>query len=167
MKQNIVFQDNTSSIILEKNGKSSSSKQTKNIIVWYFWSKTKLLKKVEVQCSPMEIKQQQSIKFCEIQALLINCWVIYDVISQDAKAAHELTIMRKWPLSLGIVSSQECDERKDKHGLAVTDGWNMLVTPNKYFCWEREWTDYRLPMWKINGRKSCHTHCYCWFALVR
>jgi hypothetical protein len=37
VKNNILFQDNKSSIILEKNGKASSSKQTKHINIRYFF----------------------------------------------------------------------------------------------------------------------------------
>ena len=34
---NVLFQYNTSSILLEKNGKASSSKRTKNINIWYLF----------------------------------------------------------------------------------------------------------------------------------
>ena len=34
---NVLFQDNRSSILLEKNGKDSSSKRTKHINVWYLF----------------------------------------------------------------------------------------------------------------------------------
>jgi hypothetical protein len=37
VKDNILFQDNKSSILLEKNGKASSSKCTKHINIWYFF----------------------------------------------------------------------------------------------------------------------------------
>ena len=33
----VVYQDNTSSILLEKNGRSSSMKQTKHMHIWYFY----------------------------------------------------------------------------------------------------------------------------------
>jgi hypothetical protein len=36
-EDNIFFQDNKSSILLEKNGKASSSKCTKNINIRYFF----------------------------------------------------------------------------------------------------------------------------------
>jgi hypothetical protein len=35
VKENVLFQDNKSSILLEKNGKASSSKRTKHINIWY------------------------------------------------------------------------------------------------------------------------------------
>jgi hypothetical protein len=37
IKDNILFQDNKSSILLEKNGKASSSKHTKHINIRYFF----------------------------------------------------------------------------------------------------------------------------------
>jgi hypothetical protein len=37
VKDNVLFQDNKSSIILEKNGKASSSKRTKHINIRYFF----------------------------------------------------------------------------------------------------------------------------------
>jgi hypothetical protein len=37
VKDNVLFQDNKSSIILEKNGKSSSSKRMKHINIRYFF----------------------------------------------------------------------------------------------------------------------------------
>jgi hypothetical protein len=37
IKDNVLFQDNKSSILLEKNGKASSSKRTKHIIILYFF----------------------------------------------------------------------------------------------------------------------------------
>jgi hypothetical protein len=36
VQDNILFQDNKSAILLEKNGKASSSKCTKHINIWYF-----------------------------------------------------------------------------------------------------------------------------------
>jgi hypothetical protein len=42
-----LFQDNKSSILLEKNGKASSSKRTKHINIWYFFI-TDRVKKEEV-----------------------------------------------------------------------------------------------------------------------
>jgi hypothetical protein len=37
VKENFLFHDNNSSILLEKNGKASSSKRTKHINIWYFF----------------------------------------------------------------------------------------------------------------------------------
>jgi hypothetical protein len=47
VKDNVLFQDNNSSILLEKNGKASSSKHTKHINIQYFFI-TDRVKKEEV-----------------------------------------------------------------------------------------------------------------------
>jgi hypothetical protein len=47
VKDNVLFQDNKSSILLEKNGKASSSKRTKHINIRYFFI-TDCVKKEEV-----------------------------------------------------------------------------------------------------------------------
>ena len=44
MDPSLVYQDNTGAILLETNGKASSTKRTKHIKVKYFMSKTKLIK---------------------------------------------------------------------------------------------------------------------------
>ena len=45
--ENIIFQDNKSAIVIEKNGKSSSGKRTKRINIQYFFV-TNIIKKGEV-----------------------------------------------------------------------------------------------------------------------
>jgi hypothetical protein len=47
VKDNVLFQDNKSSILLEKNGKASSSKRTKHINIRYFFI-TNIVSKEEV-----------------------------------------------------------------------------------------------------------------------
>ena len=54
-KETMIHQDNLSSITLEKNGKASSSKQTKHIKVRYFFIKDKIdRKEVSVKYCPTE-----------------------------------------------------------------------------------------------------------------
>jgi hypothetical protein len=48
VKDNILFQDNKSSILLEKNGKASSSKRTTHINIWYFFITDRVSKEEEV-----------------------------------------------------------------------------------------------------------------------
>jgi hypothetical protein len=53
VKDNILFQDNKSSILLEKNGKASSSKRQKHINVQYFFITDRVKKEeVSVVCFP-------------------------------------------------------------------------------------------------------------------
>jgi hypothetical protein len=52
-KDNVLFQDNKSSILLEKNGKASSSKRTKHINILYFFITDRVSKeKVSVVWCP-------------------------------------------------------------------------------------------------------------------
>ena len=44
VRDNIIFQDNQSTMLLERNGKASSSKQTKHINIRYFFIMDKILK---------------------------------------------------------------------------------------------------------------------------
>ena len=51
---NVIFQDNKSTMLLERNGKQSSSKRTKHINVRYFFITDRILKgEVRVECCPM------------------------------------------------------------------------------------------------------------------
>ena len=55
MKQTLINQDNKSSILLEKNGKVSSSKHTKHINMQYFFITDRINKgEVLVQYCPMD-----------------------------------------------------------------------------------------------------------------
>ena len=42
--ENILYQDNKSAILLEKNGKASSSKRTRHIVIWYFFVTDRIAK---------------------------------------------------------------------------------------------------------------------------
>ena len=44
VNDNIVYQDNKSAILLEKNGKWSSTKRTKHINIWYFFRSDRIAK---------------------------------------------------------------------------------------------------------------------------
>ena len=52
---NIIFEDNKSEILLEENGKASSSKQTRNMEIRYIFVKEKIASKlVEIHHCPTE-----------------------------------------------------------------------------------------------------------------
>ncbi len=82
---NIVFQDNMSSLSLEKNGRLSSSKQTKHIKAKYFFTKHYYdAGNLDLCYCPSEhmwadilTKPLQGTKFWEIRAILMNCPVDY------------------------------------------------------------------------------------------
>ena len=86
IEENIVFQDNKSTIILEKEGKTSSSKRTKHIKVRYFFIKDMMEQgEMEIKYCPTEqmwsnvlTKPLQGQQFWKIRVMLINCPVDYN-----------------------------------------------------------------------------------------
>eukprot|EP00804_Cyclotella_cryptica_P029403 CCRYP_013361-RC/>CCRYP_013361-RC protein AED:0.41 eAED:0.27 QI:0/-1/0/1/-1/1/1/0/407 len=81
IKQNIIYQDNKSSITLEKNGRTSSSKRTKHIKIRYFFFKDMIAQKeVEVQHCPTQemwsdilTKPKQGKDFIMMRSKLLGC----------------------------------------------------------------------------------------------
>ncbi len=73
IKQNIVYQDNKSAILLEMNRRGSSSKRTKHIKVCYFFAKDKVdNKEVSIKhcptksmCVDVMTKPRQGKSYCE------------------------------------------------------------------------------------------------------
>ena len=56
VSQNIIYQDNKSVTLLEKNGKASSSKRTNHINIQYFFVKDRIDKnEVQAKWCPMKI----------------------------------------------------------------------------------------------------------------
>jgi hypothetical protein len=82
---NIVFQDNMSTLSLVKNGRISSSKQTKHINAKYFFIRHyHKLGEIQLRNSPTEemwadvlTKPLQGLKFMKMRAFLMNCPVNY------------------------------------------------------------------------------------------
>jgi len=55
VRKMVLYQDNTSSILLEKNGRSSSSKRTRHMNIWFFFIKDRVAQKeIEVEHCPTE-----------------------------------------------------------------------------------------------------------------
>jgi hypothetical protein len=75
VQDNVLFQDNKSSILLEKNGKALSSKRTKHISIWYFFITDQVNKEeVSVVWCPMgdmigdyETKPLHGALFCKFR----------------------------------------------------------------------------------------------------
>ena len=80
IEENVVYQDNQSAILLEKNGKFSSSKRTKHIDMRYFFITDRIEKKeVSVEYCPTEemigdffTKPLQGSLFRKFRALILN-----------------------------------------------------------------------------------------------
>jgi hypothetical protein len=60
--ENVVFQDNRSAILLEKNGKASSSKRTKHVNIRYFFV-TDMIK-----------KNRMSVEWCPTDQMVADFW---------------------------------------------------------------------------------------------
>ena len=101
---NILFQDNQSSMRLEQNGRASSTKRTKHIDVRYFFIADRVAsKEIRIVYCPTDemwadfhTKPLQGYKFIYFRNLLLNCKVGADVIPD--------TIVDEFP------SPQECVE---------------------------------------------------------
>lgn len=80
VKNNIVFQDNKSAILLERNGMASSSKRTKHIDIRFYFVKDRIQSgEVSVEYCPTEAmwgdyftKPLQGAKFREIRRVIMN-----------------------------------------------------------------------------------------------
>jgi hypothetical protein len=86
MKPSLLYQDNKSVMLLEKNGRSSSTKRTKHINIRYFFVQDKIAKgEIELQHCPteemwadMNTKPRQGKGFAEFRLHLMGIEVDYD-----------------------------------------------------------------------------------------
>eukprot|EP00804_Cyclotella_cryptica_P015947 CCRYP_019194-RD/>CCRYP_019194-RD protein AED:0.15 eAED:0.15 QI:0/-1/0/1/-1/1/1/0/395 len=96
VEQNILYQDNKSTILLAKNGRWSSSKRTKHIKSRYFFIKDKVDKKeVQVEYQPTEkmwsdilTKPKQGAGFRRDRSYLMNVDEDYDDEKERIKMGH-------------------------------------------------------------------------------
>jgi hypothetical protein len=80
MRPSLIYQDNKSAMLLEKNGKSSSTKRTKHINVRYFFVKDKIEKgEIELEHCPTEVmwadmntKPRQGRAFIMFRSMLMG-----------------------------------------------------------------------------------------------
>ena len=78
--KNVVYQDNMSTMLLEKNGRASSGKKTKHINVRYFFVTDRIKsKEVSVEYCPTDemvgdyfTKPLQGLKFREFRRAILN-----------------------------------------------------------------------------------------------
>ena len=110
-KETMIHQENLSSITLEKNGKTSSSKRTKHIQIRYFFIKDKIdNKEVSVKYCPTEdmwadvlTKPLQGKKFRTMRATLMNCPTDYEELTNITGTCQ---LMNAVPIP--TASSQGC-----------------------------------------------------------
>ena len=80
MKDNVVFQDNQSAILLERNGKASSGKRTRHFNIRYFFLTDQVANNnVTIQFCPTDemtadfmTKPLQGQKFAKFRKLIMN-----------------------------------------------------------------------------------------------
>ena len=100
MNENIVFQDNKSTMLLERNGKSSSGKRTKHINVQYFFITNRISKgEVRVEWCPTKdmvadflTKPLQGAMFKRFRDLIMGVLPkaeVYKVLTHDNFSVHE------------------------------------------------------------------------------
>ena len=86
--ENVLFQDNKSAILLEKNGKTSNSKKTKHIRVRYFFIQDRVNhREVSIKYCPTEQMWSDMLtepldgqQFKMLREMVMNCPVDYDSI---------------------------------------------------------------------------------------
>ena len=103
IEENILFQDNTSAILLEQNGKTSSSKRTKHINIRYFFVTDKISKgELKVQwCPTAEMVADYMTK--PLQGKLFRKFrdIIMGVVQPDAAVIQDgETCLAMFPISL-------------------------------------------------------------------
>ena len=130
----IVFQDNMSSLSLEKNGKVSSSERTKHIKVKYFLIKDYYDSgEIDLRYCPTDVmwadvltKPLQGQKFRDMRAFLQNCPRDYDddgELQTDQLARRSMNQQAKT-----VASSRKCVG--EPTNLQINPPQNMLTHPN-------------------------------------
>lgn len=102
IRNNIIFQDNKSSITLEKYGRASGSKRTKHIKVRYFFIKDMIEQgEVEVQHCPTHemwsdvlTNPKQGKEFLLMRSKLMGCEDTVDERSDTSKAGENISVTR-------------------------------------------------------------------------
>jgi hypothetical protein len=106
VKDNVLFQDNKSSILLEKNGKASSSKRTKHINIRYFFINNRV------------IKEEVSVVWCPKG----------DIIEDYATKPLQGDLFRKFrDQIMGVTPARDPGPGKTDGGVGKTDTQKSLI----------------------------------------
>ena len=92
VRENVILQDNKSAILLEKNGKASSSKRMKHISVRYFF------------VTDMVKKDRVSIDWCPTDAMIADFWT---------KPEQSATFIRNRDLIMGKSTPTQVTHKPD------------------------------------------------------
>eukprot|EP00956_Cyclotella_meneghiniana_P035517 scaffold115573_cov38-Cyclotella_meneghiniana.AAC.1 len=140
VEQNILYQDNKSTILLANNGRWSAGKRTKHIKSRYFFIKDKVDSgEVEVQHQPTDkmwsdvlTKPKQGTAFKRDRAMLMNCIEDYDDDEEASRTHPQLLPKKKDPVDPSTVT-KTLDTQNQDHGIkrrSVLAGSGKLVTWN-------------------------------------
>jgi hypothetical protein len=109
VSENIVYQDNLSAMLLEKNGKASSSKRTKHINIRYYFV-TDRIKKGDL-----------SVEWCPTEDMTA------DFMTKPNQGA---TFKKFRDQLMGVVDAQGPGLRKPKTGTTKESAWTKVVRQN-------------------------------------
>ena len=116
MDASILYQDNISAILLEKNGKASSSKRTKHIKVKYFYVKEKVDNgEIEIEHCPTEqmwtdinTKPKQGAVFRAFRGHVMGIPADYADKDYEGRVHSTLPVSSMLPIPRAPKASQEC-----------------------------------------------------------
>ena len=120
IEQNILYQDNKSTILLANNGRWSSSKRTKHIKSRYFYIKDKVdLGEVQIEYRPTTemwcdvlTKPKQGMGYKKDRAMIMNCEVEYD---DDRERAMTNSALLPNSTSEATMDAKPMKPNNDKH----------------------------------------------------
>jgi hypothetical protein len=122
VEQNILFQDNKSTILLANNGRWSSSKRTKHIKSRYFYIKDKVdLGEVQIDYRPTTemwcdvlTKPKQGLGFRKDRSMLMNCAIDYDDDRERAATNPSLLVQTE---SEATMDAKPMKHNNDSHSV--------------------------------------------------
>ena len=136
-EKNIIYQDNKSAMILEMNGKASSSKKNETYKGEMFFIKDKVDQgEIKVKYFPLEqmcldvlTKPLQGQQFRIMRAMIMNCPVDYDETRKQNK--DDDTKQTMIPQNKSVMSSQECvgNGTKIPHTILPDQGYWRIMDP--------------------------------------
>jgi hypothetical protein len=133
VEENILYQDNKSTILLANNGRWSSGKRTKHIKSRYFYIKDKVdsgevsieHKPTGEMCSDMLTKPKQGRGMCQDRAMLMNCDVDYDDEKERLRTHPKLLPKPDGPVDpktvAGTITAQNHDQASDRRSVLAGD----------------------------------------------
>jgi hypothetical protein len=134
--ENIVYQDNQSAILLEKNGKGSSSKRTRHIDIRYFFVTDRVASK------------EVSIEYCPTGDMIADFFTKPLQGSQFKKFRDQImNIQEDAPATTSARDHRSVLDQSDSN-VHTTDGWTMVHSKKLRKQMTR----------KLNGKIPCKTH---------